>query len=98
MCSSECHSGYIYIINAKMGYNLLCTILRPKRLRSNRKPENLKPQVQEQIQELLKLGIIKPSESAIQRPESSPSTAVGLSPPMLSLRSNTPELMPPTCY
>ena len=34
-------------------------------------------------------------EVAIQRPESSPSTAVGLSPPMLSLRSNTPELMPP---
>jgi len=32
---------------------------------------------------------------AIQRPESSPSTAIGLSPPRLSLRSTTPELMPP---
>jgi len=36
---------------------------RPKRLRSYRVPENLKPKVEEQIQELLKLGIIKPSKS-----------------------------------
>ena len=35
---------------------------RPKRLRSYRVPENLKPKVEEQIQELLRLGIIKSSK------------------------------------
>jgi len=31
-------------------------------------PQNLKPQVEEQIQELLKLGIIKPSKSEMGSP------------------------------
>jgi len=35
---------------------------RPKRLRSYRVPENLKPKVEEQIQELLRLGIMKHSK------------------------------------
>jgi len=51
----------------------LCTVLqhkinvsadfKPKRLRGYRVPENLKPMVEAQINELLKLGIIKPSKS-----------------------------------
>jgi len=41
---------------------------RPKRLRSYRVPENLKPMVKNQIQELLKLGIIKPSKSEMGSP------------------------------
>ena len=50
----------------------LCTVLqhkinvsadfKPKRLRAYRIPENLKPMVEAQINELLKLGIIKPSK------------------------------------
>ena len=41
---------------------------RPKRLRSYRVPENLKPKVEEQIQELLRLGIIKTSKSEMGSP------------------------------
>jgi len=41
---------------------------QPKRLRAYRVPENLKPKVEEQIQELLKLGIIKPSKSEMGIP------------------------------
>ena len=36
---------------------------KPKRLRAYRVPENLKSMVEAQINELLKLGIIKPSKS-----------------------------------
>jgi len=36
---------------------------KPKRLRAYRVPENLKPMVEAQINELSKLGIIKPSKS-----------------------------------
>ena len=38
------------------------------RLRSYRVPENLKPMVEDQIQELLELGIIKPSKSEMGSP------------------------------
>jgi len=41
---------------------------KPKRLRSYRVPENLKPMVENQIQELLDLGIIKPSQSEMGSP------------------------------
>jgi len=41
---------------------------KPKRLRSHRVPENLKPMVEEQIQELLHLGIIRPSQSEMGSP------------------------------
>ena len=41
---------------------------RPKRLRSYRVPENQKPKVEEKIQELLRLGIIKPSKSEMGNP------------------------------
>jgi len=56
----------------------LCTVLqheinvsadfKPKRLRAYRVPENLKPMVEAQINELLKLGIIKPSKSEMGSP------------------------------
>ena len=36
---------------------------KPKRLRAYRIPERLKPEVDRQIQEMLQLGIIRPSES-----------------------------------
>jgi len=41
---------------------------KPKRLRAYRVPENLKPMVESQINELLKLGIIKPSKSEMGSP------------------------------
>jgi len=41
---------------------------RPKRLRSYRVPGNLKPKVEEQIQELFRLGIIKHSKSVVGSP------------------------------
>jgi len=41
---------------------------KPKRLRSYRVPENLKPMVEEQIQQLLNLGIIRPSQSEMGSP------------------------------
>jgi len=41
---------------------------KPKRLRSYRVPETLKPMVEEQIQELLNLGIIRPSQSEMGSP------------------------------
>jgi len=56
----------------------LCTVLqheinvsadfKPKRLRAYRVPENLKPMVEAQINELLKLGIIKPPKSEMGSP------------------------------
>ena len=56
----------------------LCTVLqheinvsadfKPKKLRAYRVPENLKPMVEAQINELLKLGIIKPSKSEMGSP------------------------------
>jgi len=42
--------------------------VRPKRLRSYRVPVNLKPIVEDQIQELLKLDIITPSKSEMGSP------------------------------
>ena len=41
---------------------------KPKMLRADRVPENLKPMVEAQINELLKLGIIKPSKSEMGSP------------------------------
>jgi len=41
---------------------------KPKRLRAYRVPENLKPIVDAQINESLKLGIIKPSKSELGSP------------------------------
>ena len=41
---------------------------QPKRLRAYRVPENLKPIVEAQINESLKLGIIKPSKSELGSP------------------------------
>ena len=56
----------------------LCTVIqheinvsadfKPKRLRAYRVPENLKIMVEAQINELLKLGIIKPSKSEMGSP------------------------------
>jgi len=41
---------------------------KPKRLRAYRVPENWKPMVEAQINELLKLGIRKPSKSEMGSP------------------------------
>ena len=41
---------------------------KSKSLRAYRVPENLKPMVETQINELLKLGIIKPSKSEMRSP------------------------------
>jgi len=41
---------------------------RPKRLRAYRVPENLKPDVRKEIQQMLDLGIIKPSKSEMASP------------------------------
>jgi len=41
---------------------------KPKRLRSYRVPENLKPQVEKQIQEMLVMGIITPSKLEMASP------------------------------
>ena len=41
---------------------------RPKRLPAYRVPESLKPEVQRQIDEMLRLGIIKPSKSQMASP------------------------------
>jgi len=41
---------------------------KPKRLRAYRVPENLKPMVEAEINELLKLKIIKPSKSEMESP------------------------------
>jgi len=41
---------------------------RPKRLRAYRVPESLKPEVEKQIQEMLKMGVIKPSKSEMASP------------------------------
>ena len=56
----------------------LCTVLqheinisadfKPKRLRAYRVPENLKPMVEAEINELLKFGTIKPSKSEMGSP------------------------------
>jgi len=46
----------------------LATDFKPKRLHAYRVPERLKPQVDQQIQELLKLGFIKPSKSPMASP------------------------------
>ena len=40
----------------------------PKRLKAYRVPENLKPEVRRQIEEMLKLGIIRPSNSPMASP------------------------------
>ena len=41
---------------------------KPKRLRAYKVPEKLKPEVDRQIQELLKLGFIRPSKSEMASP------------------------------
>jgi len=41
---------------------------RPKRLSAYRVPEKLKPEVDKQLQEMLGLGIIRPSQSPMARP------------------------------
>jgi len=41
---------------------------KPKRLRAYRVPESLKPEVEKQIEEMLQLGIIKPSKSEMASP------------------------------
>ena len=41
---------------------------KPKRLRAYKVPERLKPEVDRQIQELLSLGLIKPSKSEMASP------------------------------
>jgi len=41
---------------------------RPKRLKAYRVPDNLKPEVDRQITELLKLGFIEPSSSPMASP------------------------------
>ena len=41
---------------------------KPKRLRAYRVPENLKPAVRKEIQQMLDLGIIKPSKSEMASP------------------------------
>jgi len=41
---------------------------KPKRLRAYKVPERLKPEVDRQIQELLKLGFIRPSKSEMASP------------------------------
>jgi len=41
---------------------------KPKRLRAYRVPESLKREVEKQIEEMLQLGIIKPSKSEMASP------------------------------
>ena len=41
---------------------------KPKRLSAYRVPERLKPEVDRQIQEVLEIGIIRPSQSAMASP------------------------------
>jgi len=41
---------------------------KPKRLRAHRVPENIKPEVEQQIKDMLNLGIMKPSKSEMASP------------------------------
>ena len=66
---SECfflkNLDYVLCFSMKLMFQL---ILNLKRLRAYRVPENLKPMVEAQINELLKFGIIKPSKSEMGSP------------------------------
>jgi len=57
--------GFCNIIQHKINVS---KDFKPKRLREYRVPESLKAMVEEQIQELLSLGIIKPSHSEMASP------------------------------
>ena len=64
----ECFSGKPGFCNVIQHEIHVSKDFQPKRLRAYRVPENLKPKVKEQIQELLKFGIIKPSKSEMGSP------------------------------
>lgn len=64
----ECFSevpGFTDVVEHKI---TLTGDFKPKRLRAYRIPERLKPEVDRQIQEMLQLGIIRPSESPMASP------------------------------
>jgi len=64
-CFSETPGFTSYVIEHEIE---ISPDFRPKRLRSYRVPERLKPEVDRQIQEMLKSGIIRPSKSPMSSP------------------------------
>jgi len=63
-CLSET-PGYCNIVEHEMP---VTSDFKPKRLRAHKVPERLKPEVNRQIQEILKLGFIRPSKSEMASP------------------------------
>ena len=64
----ECFSdipGHVDVIEHTI---TLTDNFKPKRLSAYRVPERLKPEVDRQIQEMLKIGIIRPSQSPMASP------------------------------
>jgi len=65
---SGCFSDYPGFCNVVEHEIHVTKDFKPKRLRAYRVPESIKPEVEKQINDMLKLGIIKPSKSEMASP------------------------------